>query len=211
MGSSNHYNSSRSNYIKTYFTFQELLEKGITQMKICQKSSGFPEIRKIKIIYQGCIVDCDPKLELSPNCTLRNSIRCRSDSLNSSVGSVRYVSMAYAGGGGRTMDDEIPITTSAPIAADLVIDPSRARREDGETEGESTTTTTSSSSMSTPPMKREVKGEEEEEEVTGRGGRRWGDGGANAPAPATTTIASSTRRQWEEDIIVRNYVSQVSL
>ena len=46
------------------------MEKGITQMKICQKSSGFPEIRKIKIIYQGCIVDCDPKLELSPNCTL---------------------------------------------------------------------------------------------------------------------------------------------
>ena len=80
MGSSNHYNSSCSNYIKNNFTFQELLEKGISQMKICQKSSGFPEIRKIKIIYQGCIVDCDPKLELSPNCTLPQS---RSENNNS--------------------------------------------------------------------------------------------------------------------------------
>jgi len=31
------------------------------------------------------------------SCFLRNSRRCRSDSLNSSVGSVRYVSMASAG------------------------------------------------------------------------------------------------------------------
>lgn len=57
------------------------------------------------------------------SCFLRNSRRCRSDSLNSSVGSVRYVSMASAG----EMGDRMAMVEVASVARVVA---SMSRREE---------------------------------------------------------------------------------